>query len=108
MRIGRVGADNHDHVRFIDRIEILGSSRCAESGPEAIARRRMADSRACIDIVVAEAGANEFLDEIRLFVRAARRCDPADGVFAICRLNALELGSGMTNRLVPGNLPPGV
>jgi hypothetical protein len=74
MRIGGVGADNHDHVRFIDRIEILGSSGRAKSGPQAIAGRRMADPRAGVDIVVAETGANELLDEVGLFVGAALSC----------------------------------
>jgi hypothetical protein len=108
MRIGRVGTDNQDHIRFIDRVEILGSGGRAESGPKAIAGRRMADPRAGIDIVVAETGANELLDEVGLFVGAARRRDAADGVLAVSRLNALELGGGMTDRLVPGNLAPGV
>jgi hypothetical protein len=108
MRIGRVSPDNHDHIRCIDRIEILSSGRGTKRGFQTITGRGMTDPRAGIDVVVAEAGANEFLDEVGLFVGAARRCDPADGVLAMRRLNAFELGGGVTDRLVPGNLAPGV
>ncbi|TPV98190.1 MAG: hypothetical protein USCAAHI_02356 [Beijerinckiaceae bacterium] len=108
MRVGRIGADDHHHVGLLDRIEILSSGRRAESGPEAIAGRRMADPRAGIDIVVAEAGANEFLDEIGLFVGAARRGDAADRIAAIFGLDALEFGSRVVEGLVPRHFAPGV
>jgi hypothetical protein len=39
MRIGRIRPDNHHHIGFIDRIEVLGSCRRAESCPKAIAGR---------------------------------------------------------------------
>ena len=54
VAVGRVGADDHDHVGMLDRVEILGAGRGAEGGLEAIAGRRVADPRAGIDIVVAE------------------------------------------------------
>ena len=101
MPIGRVGADDHDHIGFVDRIEILGSRRRAESGPEAIAGRRMADPRASIDIVITETGADQFLDEVGLFIGTARRGDGAHRILAICRLNAFELGRRISKGLVP-------
>ena len=52
----------------------------------------MANARAGVDIIVAEAGADELLHQIGFFVGAARRGDAADGVAAIFRLDALELG----------------
>ena len=108
MRIGRVGPDNHDHIRCIDRIEILGPGRGAEGGLQTITGWRMADPRASIGIVVPETGANEFLDEVGLFVGAARGRNSTDRMLAVFRLDAFELGGGMTDRLVPGDFTPGV
>ena len=80
MGVGRIGADDHDDVGFIDRIEILRAGGCSERRLEAVTGRRMADTRAGVDIAVAEARAHELLDEKHLFVGAARRGDGADGI----------------------------
>jgi len=61
----------------------------------------MADARAGVDVVVAERRANQLLDEERLFVRAARRGDAADGVAAVLRLDAPELAGGVTDSPFP-------
>jgi hypothetical protein len=65
-------------VGVLDRVEILRAGRGAEGLAEAVAGRRMADAGAGIDIVVAEAGADQLLHQIGLFVGAARRGDAAD------------------------------
>ena len=61
-------------------------------GRQAIAGRRMADAGAGIDIVVAEAGADQLLHQIGFFVGAARRGDAADRhrghTWPGCRLNS--------------------
>ena len=93
--------------RVLDRVEILRAGRGAEGGLEAVAGRRMADARAGIDVVVAEAGADQLLDEEGLLVGAARRGDAADRALAVLRLDALELGGGVGDRLVPAHLAPG-
>src|SRR6185369_853412 len=67
-----------------------------------------ADPGAGIDVVVAEGGTDQLLNEIGLFVGAARRGDAADRTPAILRLKPLELGSGVIDRLLPGNLLPGI
>ena len=108
MPIRRVRPDNHDDIGLVNRIEILSSGRRAESGPEAIACRRMADPRASIDIVVAETGADKFLDKVGLLIGAARGGDGAHRVLAVFRLNALELGRRIGEGLVPGDFAPGV
>ena len=64
----------------------------AEGGLQAIARRRMADAGAGIDVVDAEALADKLLHEEDIFVRAARRRDAADRALAILRLDAAEFG----------------
>jgi hypothetical protein len=71
MRVGRVGADQHHHVGMLDGIEILGAGRCAECLAQAVAGRRMADAGAGIDVVDAEAAANELLNQERFLVGAA-------------------------------------
>ena len=85
---GRVGADDHDDVGVLDRVEILRAGRGAEGGRQAVAGRRVADAGAGVDIVVAEAGADQLLHQIGFFVGAARRGDAADGVAAVLRLDA--------------------
>ena len=96
MRGGRIGADDHDDVGVLDGVEVLRAGRRAVGLAEAIAGRRMADARAGIDVVVAEAGADELLHQERLFIGAARRGDAADGILAVLGLDALELGGGIS------------
>jgi hypothetical protein len=71
VRVGRIGADDQDHVALVDRVEILRARRSAEGGLEAIAGRRMADAGAGIDVVVAETAAHQLLHQVRLLVGAA-------------------------------------
>ena len=108
MRIGRVGADDQHHVGFPNRVEILRAGGRAERRLQAIARRRMADARAGVDIVVAEGRADHLLHHEGLFVGAARRGDAADRALAVFRLDALELGRRVLDRLVPGHFAPRV
>ena len=104
--VGRVGANDHDDVGMLDRVEILGAGRGAVSGLEAVAGRRVADPGAGIDVVVAEAGAHELLHHEGLLVGAARGGDAADGGDAVFGLDALELGGRVTDGLLPRHLAP--
>ena len=106
VAIGRVGADDHDHVGLLDRIEVLRAGRGAVGGLQPVAGRRMAHPRAGIDIVVAEGRAHELLHQEGLFVGAARGGDAADGAPAIFRLDALELRGRVVDRLFPGHFAP--
>ena len=108
MAVGRVGADDQDDVGLLDRAEILRAGGGAERGREAVARRRVANAGAGVDVVVAEAGTHQFLNEVRLLVGAARRRHGADRVAAVLGLDALELRGGMGDRLLPGDLAPRV
>ena len=65
VAVGRVGADHQDDVGLLDGLEILRAGRGAEGRLQAVAGRRVADAGAGIDIVVAEAGADQLLDEDR-------------------------------------------
>ena len=80
MTLGRIRADEHDHIGLHDGHERLRAGRLAQRVLQAVAGRRMAHARAGIDVVVAERRAHQLLHEIRLFVRAARRGDAADRI----------------------------
>ncbi len=106
VRGGRVRADHEHDVGLHHRVERLRAGGFAERRLEAEARGRVADARASVDVVVAERGAHELLDEIGLFVRAARRRDAADGVLTVLRLNALDLVRRERECLVPRYFAP--
>ena len=101
MGVGGIGADDEDHISLLDRFEILRARRGAEGGLQSIARGRVAHAGAGIHIVVAKARAHQFLHDEDFFVRAARGGDGAHGVAAMRGLNALELGCGVSEGLVP-------
>src|SRR3546814_6260479 len=88
MAIGGVCADDKDNVRLADAVEILRAGRRSEGGLQPIAGGRVADARAGIDIIVAEALAYQLLNQKSLFVRAAAGGDAADRARAVFRLDA--------------------
>ena len=106
MSSGRVAADDHDHVGVVDGVEVLGAGRSAESGAQAIAGGGVADAGAGVHVVVAEAAADQLLDEVGFFGRAARGGQAAQGVLAVLLLDALELGGDAADGLFPAHLTP--
>ncbi len=108
MGVGRIAADDQNDVGLRHRVEILRAGRRAEGLAQAIAGRRMANARACVDIIIAEAAADQLLHEIGFLDRAARRGDAADGKTPVFRLNPLELRGGVIDRLLPTHLAPGI
>src|SRR5690606_38880472 len=73
-----------------------------------VARRGMAHARAGVDIVVAESGPDQLLNEVSLLVRATRTGDAADRAATVLRLNPLEFGCRVGDRFIPRNLTPGI
>ena len=106
VAVGRVRADDQDDVGLGDRLEVLRAGGGAQRRLQAIAGRRVADAGAGIDIVVAEGGADQLLDQEDFFVGAARGGDRADRLAAIVVLNAPELGRRVADRLLPRDLAP--
>ena len=106
MPIGRVRTNHDEDIRLGDRVEVLGARRSAESGLEAVARRRVADPRAGVDVVVAERGTHHLLHEEGLLVGAARGSHGAHRVFAVLLLQATEIEGDAADGLVPGRLAP--
>ncbi len=103
MAIGRVGADDENHVALHHRIERLGARGFAERVLQAIPGGGVADAGAGVDVVRAEGRAHELLHQERFLVGAAGRRDAADGLASVLGLDAAELGRGVTERLVPAD-----
>ena len=105
MAVGRIGADDdHDVASARPSSKSCVPAEVPKVVAQPVAGRRMADARAGIDIVVAEAGADQLLHQEGLFVGAARRGDAADRRLAVCRLDALELGGGVARSPRPRTL----
>jgi hypothetical protein len=101
MRVGRIRADDEDHVGLVDRFEVLRARRGAKRLAEAITRRRVAYACAGVDVVVAEARANQLLNQEHLLVGAARGGNGPDRVAAVSGLDAFEFARRIRERLVP-------
>ena len=67
-------------------------------------RRGVAEPRAVIDIVGAEAGAHQLLEQISLFVRALGRAEPGQRLGAVAVADLLQARGGAVERLFPGRL----
>ena len=73
--LGRIGADHHDHFRVLALVEGGGHRAGADALHQRRHRRGVAEPRAVIHVVGAEAGAHELLEEIGLLVRTFRRAE---------------------------------
>ena len=78
VTVGWVGANDHDHIGLIDALEVLRTGRLTERRLQAIARRRVADAGARVDVIVSECGAHHALDNVDFLIRRARRRNAAD------------------------------
>jgi len=72
---GRVGADHDDDVGIPALVEGGGDGRRADAFEQSGDRGGMAQPRAVIDVVAAEAGAHQLLEQIGLFVGALGRAE---------------------------------
>ena len=101
MVLGRVGADHHDDVGLFTFVE--GRSHRARADPlhQGGDRRGMAQPRAVIDIVVAEAGAHEFLEQVGFLIRALGRAEAGKRMVAVLCARGLEPVSRAIERLLP-------
>src|SRR3954463_14082581 len=66
--------------------------------------RRVAQARAVVDVVRAEARADELLEEIRLLVGALRRAEAGDGPGPVLFVDGLQPAGGDVERLFPRRL----
>ena len=70
VSFGRVGSNDNDHVGVHHAIERLRSGRCSQGLVQAVAGRRMANTRTRVDIVVAHGCTHQLLYDVNLFVGA--------------------------------------
>ena len=68
--LGRVGADDDDDVGVLAGRERGGDRAGADAFEKRGDRRRVAETRTVVDVVGAEALADQLLDEVRLLVGA--------------------------------------
>ena len=102
MILGRIGADHQDHFRVLAFVERGRHRARADAFHQGGDRGGMAQPRAVIDVVGAEAGANEFLEQIGLFVRALGRAETGQPLRSVAVADFLQAGHGTVERLVPG------
>src|SRR4029453_3519861 len=65
-------------------------------------RGGVAEPRAVIDVVGAETGAHQFLEEISLLVRGLGRAEAGERLGAVAIANRFEPRGGPAERLLPG------
>ena len=104
MILGRIGADDDDDVGVLARVEGRGHRRRADAFHQRRDRRGVAQPRAVIDIVGAEAGAHQLLEQIGLLVRALGRAEAGERARAVAVADFDETGGGAVERLLPGRL----
>ena len=83
MVLRRVGADHHDDVGVPDRGERRGDRARADGLHQCRHRGGMAQPGAVVDVVGAEAGAHQLLEQIGLLVGALGRPEPGQRPAAV-------------------------
>ena len=107
----RVGADDDDDLG----IQCRGEGRGYGAGVEALHQSRygagVAEPGTVVHVVVAEAGADQLLEQVGLLVRSLSRAEARQALRSPRRLDAVEAAGGKVQRLLPGCLAevgPGV
>ena len=83
VSLGRVGPGDEDAIRELEVGDAVGGGAGAEGFLHAPGGGAVADAGAGVDVVRAEADADEFLHQVVLLVGAAGRGDAGDGVSAV-------------------------
>ncbi len=108
---GGIGADHDDDVGVPAFVEGGRHGRRADAFHQGRDRRRVAKPRAVIDIVGAEAGAHQFLEQVGLFVRAFGGAETRQRTGAVLVADMLQSRGGTLQRFLPGCGPemgPGI
>ena len=90
VRLGRVAADQQEHVGVLDLVQRVRGGAASEDGGQSRHRGAVAHAGAVVDVVRAQHRAHELLEEIILFVRAPARRDPHDGLRTVLSLDRRE------------------
>ena len=104
MVLGRIGADHDDHLGVLDRGERRGDRARADVLEQRCHGAGVAQPRAVIDVVRAEAGADQLLDQIGLLVRAFGRAEAGERTRAVALADRAQARGGDVQRLLPARL----
>ena len=107
----RVGADDDDDLGIQRRRKRRRDRAGVQPFHQRRHRRRMAQPRAMIDIVGAEPGANQLLEQIGLLVRAFGRTEPGERLRPPSSRGSAQPRRGEIERLLPGRfaeMRPGI
>ena len=85
VRLAGVGADDEDRVGLFEVLERVGHGAAAQRLAQAGDGARVAEPRAVVDVLRADDGAHELLEEVVVLVGAARRREPDERVGAVRR-----------------------
>src|SRR3974390_3471141 len=102
--LGRVGADDDNNVGILHLVEAGRHGSRSDAFEQSCDRRGMTESCAVIDIVGAESGTHELLEEISFLVRAFGRAKACERPGSVAVTDLLEAGRGAVKRLFPGYL----
>ena len=90
MILGRIGADDDDEIGILALVEGRGHRRRADAFEQRRHRRGVAQPGAVIDIVGAETGAHQFLEQIGFFVGAFGRAETGERVRPVAVADFLQ------------------
>ena len=99
---GRIGADHDDDFGIHRRRERRRHRARVQTFHQRRDRRGMAQPRAMIDIVGAEAGAHQLLEQIGLFVRSLGRAEAGQRLDALLVADPDQAACRDVERLLPG------
>ena len=97
----RIGADQQHDFGFQHVHHRIGHGARADAFEQCRHARRVAKPRAVIDVVRAEAGAHELLEQIRLLVAALRRAEACERVRPALIADAFKRPAGERERFLP-------
>ena len=104
MIFRRIGADDENHFGVLALVESSRHRAGADAFHQRGDRGGVAQPRAVIDVVGAETGAHEFLEQIGLLVRALGRAETGKTLRTVAVADFLQARRGAVERLVPGRL----
>ena len=97
----RVGADEDHHLGLRHVHHRIRHRAGADALEQRVDRRGVAQPRAVIDVVAAEAGSHQLLEQVSLLVAALGRAEAGERFLAVPVANLPQLAAGRVERLFP-------
>ena len=99
---GRVGADDDHHLGLGHVHHRVGHRARADAFEQGRHRRGVAQARAMVDVVAAEAGAHQLLEQVGFFVAALGRAEAGQRLAAVAVADLAQPAAGEFQRFFPG------